>query len=47
MEKPLLKRKNKKVIGVIKEEIGGKIILEFVGLKEKSGRYLKHDSSED
>ena len=47
MEKPLLKGKNKKVIGVIKEEIGAKIMAEFVGLKGKSDRYLKDDSSED
>ena len=37
---PLLKGKNKKVIGLMKDELGGKKIKEFVGLKAKIYSYL-------
>ena len=37
---PLLKGKKKKVIGLMKDELGGKIIKEFVGLKAKTYSYL-------
>ena len=38
--------KNKKVIGLFKDELGGKIMIEFVGLKAKTWSYLMDDSSE-
>ena len=38
--------KNKKVIGLFKDELGGKIMIEFVGLKTKTLSYLMDDGSE-
>ena len=35
------------VIGLIKDELGGKIMTKFVGLKEKTCNYLIDDDSED
>ena len=37
--------KNKKVIGLMKDELGGKIVKEFV--KEKTYSYLKDNNDED
>ena len=38
---PLQKGKNKKVIGLMKDELGGEIMKKFVGLKAKTYSYLK------
>ena len=47
IDKPLPKGKNKKVIGLIKDELGGKFITKFVRLRAKFFSYLINDGSED
>ena len=35
-----------KVIGIFKDELGGKIMIEFVGIRAKTWAYLMDDNSE-
>ena len=43
--RPLLTRKNKKVIGLTKDELGGKIMTVFVALRPKTYSYLTDDGN--
>ena len=47
VNRPLPTGKNKKVIGLMKDELGGKIIMEFVTLRPKTYSHLTHDCKED
>ena len=46
-DRPLPTGKNKKVIGLMKDELGGRIITEFVTLRPETYSYLTDDGKED
>ena len=45
-DRPLLKGKNKKVIGLMKDKLGGKIMTGFVALRPRTYSYLTDDCKE-
>ena len=47
LDKPLPKGKNKKVIITMRDELGGQIMKEFVGLRNKTYSYFKDNNNED
>ena len=47
LDRPWPKGKNEKEIGLIRDELGGKIMTKFVELRAKNYSYLIHDGSED
>ena len=47
LDRPLPQGKNKKVIGLMNNELGKKIRTKFVGVRAKTYRYLIDDGNED
>ena len=47
VDRPLSTGRNKKVIGLMKDELGGRVITEFVALRPKTYSYLTADCKED
>ena len=47
MQRPSPNEKNKNVIGLTKDKLGGKILKELTALRIKTYSYLKNNKNED
>ena len=47
LDRPLPKRNNKKVIGLMKDRLGRQLMTEFAALRPKTFSYLTDDSDEN
>ena len=47
IDRPLPRGKNEKIIGLMKEKLGGEIMKEFFGLRAKTYIYLKENNNEN
>ena len=47
VDRPLPTGKNKQVIGLMRDELGGTIMTKFVALRPKTYSYITHDCEED
>ena len=47
LDKQLIKGKNKNIIKLVKDELGKKIMIQFLRLRVKTYSYLIHDGNED
>ena len=47
VNRPLPTGKNRKLIGLMKDELGGKIMKEFVAIRPKTYSYLMDDGNSD